>query len=404
MKIRVGTIIFVSSFILQLIVMYLSGGYRQPELYEYEEIAVNLLMKHTFLGHRLGAACYSLLAPLYPFLCAITYLLTDYSHLAMLLVQITLTSLICVIIYLVGKEVFNKKTGIIGAIFCIFHPGLIIYSTTKLHDLVLVAFMFCLLILTVLKFEKDLTYQRSIFIGILMGLCILARASIVLFIPLFLIWLDRKDIRGRWLKSLVIISITGIVILPWIIRNYYIHREFVFIQAPSINLWVGNNIHATGGNYLKDGRMVLEAMPEDFVNKVYAADELTKDKIFKEEVYKFIKAHPYKFISLFFKKLYYFWWFSAVAGIKYPYLYMVGYKVWYAIILFFAICGGFFALSSGGYGVRNKAWLLLIFFMGISIMQSLFYVECRHRWTIEPLILIFSANGISRAWDKFKFL
>ena len=161
MKIRVGTIIFVSSFILQLIVMYLSGGYRQPELYEYKEIAVNLLMKHTFLGHRLGAACYSLLAPLYPFLCAITYLLTDYSHLAMLLVQITLTSLICVIIYLVGKEVFNKKTGIIGAIFCIFHPGLIIYSTTKLHDLVLVAFMFCLLVLTVLKFEKDLSFLWS---------------------------------------------------------------------------------------------------------------------------------------------------------------------------------------------------------------------------------------------------
>ena len=214
-----GALIFASSLILQLIVMCLLAGYRQPELYEYEEIAINILTKHTFLGYRLGAACYSLLTPLYPLLCSIIYLLTDYSHLAMLLVQMILTSLVCVIVYLIGTEIFSKKIGIISAIFCIFHPGLMIYSTTKLHDLGLVAFMFSLLILTILKFEKGLTYQRGIFIGILMGLCILARASIVLFIPVFLIWLARKDIRGRWLKSLVIISITGIVILPWIIRT-----------------------------------------------------------------------------------------------------------------------------------------------------------------------------------------
>jgi 4-amino-4-deoxy-L-arabinose transferase-like glycosyltransferase len=400
--------IFVLSFVIQIAVMNVAQENYQPELYEYENIARNLLTRQTFVSPRLGTEYYSLTPPLYPMLCALTYLLTNHSHLAMLFVQIILTCFTGVFVYLIAKEIFNKRIGIISAVLCIFHPGLIIYSTTKLHELSLVAFLFSLLTWIILKFEKDITYKRSFTVGFLIGICILTRATIVAFIPLFLLWLFlyRKYIfrtkRDFWLKSFFIIFIAGIVILPWVIRNYSIHRQFIFMQTPAADLWVGNNINASGTNYLEDGRPVFESMPKDFINKIFASDELTQDRIFKEAVYRFIKEHPDKFILLFFKKLYYFWWFSPQAGIKYQRIYLLIYKLFYSAILFFSICGIISVLIKAERKVIRETSFILLLFLAISIMQSLFYVEGRHRWAIEPLLLIFTANGLISGTDAVK--
>lgn len=398
---KIGLIIFISFFVLQLIVAsVLLIAHHGPEVYEYEEIAINLLTNHTFMCHRLGAECYSLVPPLYPMLTAVVYLLFNYSHLAMLLVQMLLMSLVCVFACKIAKEVFDKYAGIICAVLCIFHPGLIIYSVTKLHEFSLVACLFTALLLIILKFNENMTYKNIFIISLFMGLSILTRASIVLFIPLFLIWLYlyRKDVfkstKEYLLKSFFIIFTIALILSPWIARNYHIQHKLIFMQFPSVDLWVGNNINATGGNYLNDGRMVLKSMPKDFVDSIYKANESNKDMIFEDAAYKFIKSHPYKFISLFFKKMYYFWWFSPQIGIKYSYLALICYKIWYSTALFFAIWGVIFVLAGKDYKLKKKAYLLLLFFLAISVMQSLFYVEGRHRLSIEPILLIFSANGI----------
>lgn len=401
---KTKTTIFASSFIVQLLVMYFLGRYHQLGIYEYEEIAVNLLTRHSFICHRLGGVYYSIMTPLYPMLCAAVYFLTNFSHLAMLLVQITLVSSLSVIVYMIGDRIFNKETGLIGAILCIFHPGLIIYSTMKLHELSLVVFVFSLLILTILKFGHHITYKNSLFIGIVIGMAILTRANIVLFIPLFLIWLYMKNVfktKKEYLcKSFFILFIVAITISPWIMRNYFVHHKFVFMQTPSVDFWVGNNNYATGTNYTKDGKQVIDLMPKDFLDNIYKADELTKDKIFKQEVYNFIIQHPYRFAGLFFKKFYYFWWFSPQTGIEYSKVYAVLYKIYYSVVFLFAAFGIFFAVRSKNIKVKENSILLLLFFLSVSVSQSMFYVEGRHRWAIEPMLLIFTANGIIYIKDK----
>jgi len=217
---------------------------------------------------------------------------------------------------------------------------------------------------------------------------------------LFLLWLFlyRKDIfrtnRDFWRKTLFIIFIAGIVVLPWVIRNCYIHRQFVFMQTPALDIWVGNNINASGTNYLKDGTPVHGLMPEDMINKIYASDELGQDRIFKEAAYRFIKEHPGKFALLFFRKLYYFWWFSPQTGVNYSHIYLIIYKIFYSLVVFFAIWGIAFVLTEDEQKARRKTLLILALFLAISIMQSLFYVEGRHRWAVEPLLLIFTAKGL----------
>jgi hypothetical protein len=53
-----------------------------------------------------------------------------------------------------------------------------------------------------------------------------------------------------------------------------------------------------------------------------------------------------------------------------------------------------FIPSKENKGFYDKIYLLIGMCLAISFFQSIFYVEMRHRWAIEPILLIFAANGI----------
>jgi hypothetical protein len=46
--------------------------------------------------------------------------------------------------------------------------------------------------------------------------------------------------------------------------------------------------------------------------------------------------------------------------------------------------------------------LFLLFLASISVFQSLFYVDGRHRWGVEPVFLIIAAAGILSLSGKLK--
>ena len=62
----------------------------------------------------------------------------------------------------------------------------------------------------------------------------------------------------------------------------------------------------------------------------------------------------------------------------------------------FAVPGAIRLYRDGARGGMGRAGLLLLgaVFVSISVVHSVFYVELRHRWAIEPLILVLSAAGL----------
>src|SRR5687767_14126367 len=59
---------------------------RTPLVFEYEEIALNVLSGRGFQWNHLGID-YQSMRPLFPYLCAVVYAFTETSHVAMLVVQ-----------------------------------------------------------------------------------------------------------------------------------------------------------------------------------------------------------------------------------------------------------------------------------------------------------------------------
>jgi len=398
---------FSIAFVLRVVWIFITGSHIHPQTWEYEEAAVNLLNGRGFTFLHLGVPYFAPFPPLYTFFCAGVYFITKHSFLILELFQAAISAFICVIIFRIADSIFSRSAAILSAILAAFHPGIIIY-TAKLHPLVMDTFFISLTVLAFLKLRSDFSIKNQIAAGVISGLCMLTRSTIVLFLFFAIIWFfyqkaypKRKAIFGCF----VVLFVSFLVILPWTIRNYVIHRQLIFIQAPAGELfWRGNNINASGSSYKADGRTILESASPEFLKKLHGLDDMGQNKLFKKEAFNFIKIHPFKAVGLFIKKSYYFWWFSPQSGIEYPKAYLSIYKILYSGILLFAISGIIFSLSSKINNIRCGAWLIVLLFISISFAQSIFYVEGRHRWAIEPLLLIFTAHGLIEIKDKLKIV
>jgi hypothetical protein len=160
--------------------------------------------------------------------------------------------------------------------------------------------------------------------------------------------------------------------------------------------WLGNNPYLfTGSAMTPDGSAVIERVPALVRDRLYALDELGQQDYFEREAIQFVRERPYDFLKRWAVKFGYFWWFSPQTGLLYSREWLIGYKIFYVLTA---------ALAAIGVAVRWQEragtpteWSATLMILGcclvISLLQSFYYVEGRHRLAIEPLLLIFAGGG-----------
>jgi hypothetical protein len=147
-----------------------------------------------------------------------------------------------------------------------------------------------------------------------------------------------------------------------------------------------------------DRQPILEVAPEPFKQAIFAADELQRYDLFEEAALEYIAADPVGFVQRTMTKFGYFWWFAPETGLLYEPLWLEVYRVLYGAALLLAVPGVWFAFRSARQSQRAATLLVLLFVLEIAAAQSLFYVEGRHRWLVEPLLLLYSARGLLLVW------
>lgn len=375
------------------------------ETWEYEEIAKNLASGAGFKNNYLGTTYYSCTTPLYPYMCAAFYKLFGVNHGAIAFIQVIFSTLACLVIFDIGRRICNPTVGLLASFLSAVHPGLIFYAVVKIHPFVFDSLLLSLSLWAFLYLKEGLSIKRSLMAGIVTGLCIYTRSTVIAFIPLAVTWLffNYKGQLKKVLFNVVFIAIgISMVIGPWVLRNYAVHGKTILTTSADAEVfWRGNNINATGTSYTSSGNLVLTE-DTSLYNKILSLNEMGQRDLFRREAMRFIRENPGKFVDLFFKKLYYFWWFSSASGFLYPPLYLSFYRLIYAISATFFVFGL--------YGIFTRALktdianvsLTILFLSSISIFQSFFYVEGRHRWGIESVFLIISSAGINSLFNMMK--
>lgn len=393
MKKRV-TLIILLTLAVRIAAIFILRRHLLPEFWEYDQIAKNIIAGKGYVFSHLNTEYWALGYPLYPFFSSVIYSLTNNNYFVLELFNVLLSGFISYFIYRISKQLFDEQVGLLSAFIVAIHPGLIIYAT-KLHELVLVNFFACLIFWYSISCDIK-RIRTDIIIGILVGIASLLRPTMVFFYPLFLLY---KSLKGSSLakilrSALIIGSLLACVIAPWIIRNYSIHKQWTFITTSSAeHLWRGNNAFSTGTSLTKDNKNMFELAPKEFMEKLYSLDEIGQYNLFITEALKFIRSNPYFFGRMLVKKFFYFWWFYPHTGIRYEKIWKDIYVVFYAPILVFFLIGVLLAI---GKNKQNKAQVIylgiLLFFM--AVVHSLYYIEIRHRWMVEPLIIVISGYGL----------
>ncbi len=390
------TLFWTAAFI-RLGFVILTGRLWHPELWEYESIAKNILQGTGFVFKHFGTSYRSYCEPLYPYFVAAVYFISRHSQPALVLAQIFLSALTVVF---AGKSalLLTKSMTIAWAagLLMSIHPGLVIYSA-KQHPLNLDALFFTLVIWSAFAYADHPTRPRILLMGILTGLGILTRPTIILLVPLVAWWTYRftkTQNRETCIRIVLALGATAGILCPWIIRNYAVHGQFMLTRSNTpFVFWLGNNPNATGSALNQENVDILSLAPKEFSDRIYETDEIGQNRVFGEAALAYVRSNPLGFLLRTAKKFFYFWWFSPQAGLRYSTEWMKWYKLWWTLL---AIAGlqGFLAAKHLIPELRIRVWLIVIMATIISLSQSLFYIEGRHRLALEPMLSPIMAMGV----------
>jgi len=390
----------VLAFILRAASILILKQHLKPDVWEYDTIALNLLSGKGYVYPYLSNNSFSFGYPFYAYFSAAIHFITNRNYLILEIIQALIAAFSVIPLIAIAKALFNQRTAMIAGLLYCFHPGLIVY-TGKIHELTLVI-SFTLMLSYLIIYHESRKWHL-IAIGLLTGFGILLRPTFLFFIPAFFIYLifKRIGIKKALLNSLIVTLLTIVVISPWVYRGYKIYNRFIFITTTSgVNFWIGNNPNSSGSALTRDNRPVFSTAGDAFKNKVLSLGEIDQEHFFRDEAIRYIKANPAEFFRAVFKKFIYFWSFSPQTGLEYPKGWSAIYKVLYYILAVFFISGLYFMFKSRLYINMPAVVFLFSFFTIISMVHSLYYIDTRYRWMIEPLLMIFSAYGISELWHR----
>jgi hypothetical protein len=392
-----------------------------PERFEYDALARNLIGGRGYVYDQLGTPYRSFYAGLaYIGINAATDALFSSNPKAMVVTQSVYAGLLAFIVFHIARRFSDDWLSVAAAALVLLHPGLLYYDTRKLHPLGFDSLMMMAAVWLLLRLQDDRRLVVVLASGAVMGFAIFQRGSMALFLMGALVWLsvDLRPIpdlcptpdlcpsagdrgRGGDRGRVAALYLTGVlvVIVPWAARNYAIHGTVMLESMTSQQFWKGNATYSNGSGYLAAGRNVYEAAPPRLVEEWRRRDETGQSQLFREEGFAEVRKDPARFAGLVVKKFVYFWTVPPNSGQLYPAQYYAAYLAYYAALIIGACLGVAAAIRQPA--LRPGVLLVLIYFASISIVHALMFVEMRHRWAAEPLILAFVPLGVRSIRDRW---
>jgi 4-amino-4-deoxy-L-arabinose transferase-like glycosyltransferase len=374
--------------------------FTSPDRWEYSTIARNIVEGKGANYPWLGTNYYFYGSALYPRLMAGVFRLTGGSEAAVLILQMALFAGLCVAIYFIALRWFGTAVAASGALLAALHPGSLVF-VGRLHDQILDALLITVTFGLLLLVRPSTRLSAALLVGLVSGLAAATRGTVLIFCVLWAFWFvaHARRCRPAALRVVTVIAIGGVIMLaPFLADGFRKYGEIVPLRTDNgVNFWVGNHDNASGTSYTLNDPPVAEiaTRPVSLVAGIDGMNEVEQSRAFNHAAVEFIRSHPGEFVRLFFKKLAYFWWFSPRSGLLYPVQWTLLYKLYYSVILTLAVIGLGVAWRSPRPVTRAGAQSFVLLAAGVSAAQALFYVDGRHRWELEPLLLVFTAVGLA---------
>lgn len=177
--------------------------------------------------------------PLYPYFLAATNAIFG-SLVAIKVLQALIGSLLIPAVFRVAFRAFGVKTAMAAAGLAAFYPELIWYSAHFWCETLFLALLWWA-IERLTAADETSSIRAAAFAGVLFGLAVLTRETILYLVPLGALWLGWTRGRKRPALALTLIATTFAVVAPWTARNWIQFGAFIPVSTGGgLNLYQGN--------------------------------------------------------------------------------------------------------------------------------------------------------------------
>ena len=334
--------------------------------------------------------------PLYPWVVSLAFrafgVESHAAAFAVLVFNSVFSALTSWTIYRIARRVFNQTVAVFSGWVWALLPYAIYYSVAWIWETSLSAFLLSLLFMLTLEMEGDNRLRSWFGYGVLWGIAGLTNTAMLAWLPFSGCWLAYQLHRRG--KRFLVPAVFGAVVfwvtlMPWLIRDYSVFGEPVFIRDNFGNeLRVGNNPQAEGWmvlNYHAGSNPYLLTLFKQMGEVAINAEQ-------GDEAKAWIAQNPKRFLVLCFRRFIFFWaglprtW----TGIPKTGLEQVKNLLFLASSLL-AIGGLLLAFQRRVHGVFLFATLLNFY----PLVYYLTFPQPRYRHAIDPELVILAMFLIS---------
>ena len=332
--------------------------------------------------------------PGYPLFLAFVYFFFGQNLLIVKIFQIIIDSFLCILVYALGNQLFNSKVALWSALLVAIYPPYIIFSNFVLSETIYVF----LVTATMYFLVKAFKYQSALWFmlgGILFGLGILVRSTLILFPVLLFIssYFLMKAPKKKIIMFFIIFCLAFLATLsPWIIRNYLAFNKFQISHAGfGWALWVGT-LDLKNQNYPHWDQEPVKSLIKD-------AETLEEiDAIFMPKAIENLRDAPLSYIGLSMRKFVKFWlipYGTDIFSKQNRYLSLIYRGGYYLVFLLFL--WGILKVKKN----RVEIMMVMLLMLYFSIFHSMLIMVPRYALPITTFVFIFSACGFFNIKHKF---
>jgi 4-amino-4-deoxy-L-arabinose transferase-like glycosyltransferase len=314
-----------------------------------------------------------------------------------------LDAAVCVLLYLLGLELFHDKhIALISSILFALYPPEIYYSWQALSEPSFCFFLsvFMLVFLRAVRLPSVIRFTST---GILLEATVLTRPIMQYYLPIAiatligLLYKRGRDIvkYGVWLTFSSLI-----VIIPWTLRNYFVFGQFISVSSMSgSNLYLDHYTLDTSDflrprKYLEESQVSLHKLLSGRFGPDYK-DRLTqpeRDAVAREEAVKMIVQYPGRYLVLSAVRFFRLWYYIYGVfnfGTSPP-------AVVYAVV---AVHSTLWVLAVVAFVRYRNEWIrrsipLLSLLLYYTLGYSAIHVQVRYVIPVVPYVMLFSSVAI----------
>jgi 4-amino-4-deoxy-L-arabinose transferase-like glycosyltransferase len=239
---------------------------------------------------------------LYTLYLAAVYAIFGFNPLAARFIQVLIVGALTPwLLYLLGKQAFNPRVGLIAAAICAVYSYFIFYSASLMTEsFYILAILSSLYLAGRIGLAQRPRYWEWILLGAAMAIAVLLRQVFLFILPVIGLWLMYSGGKN-WLRAAYGFSLSVLIviltILPWTVRNYLAFHQFVLLNtnAGYAFFWANHPIHGTNFIVLLPPEISYTSLipPE-----LHGLDEAALEKALMQRGVQFVLADPVRYILL----------------------------------------------------------------------------------------------------------